>query len=156
MHTANSPDLPSLTADIVSAFVVKNAVPRAELPALIASVHEALAGVGQPKAVEPEKREPAVPIKKSVQPDYVVDLFTGQKFKSLKRALRTRHGMSPQEYRAYWGLPLDYPMVAPNYAATRSELAKSMGLGQKGPAARKKPNTNATAAPTASWKSKAA
>jgi predicted transcriptional regulator len=131
MDDMTSPDLTALTADIVSAFVTNNSVTPADLPALIQSVHQALSKVGQPTAAEPEKPQPAVSIKKSVTPDYIVDLFTGQKFKSLKRPIRTRHNMTPEQYKAYWGLPADYPFVAPNYAAARSELAKTIGLGQR-------------------------
>jgi predicted transcriptional regulator len=126
-----------MTADIVSAFVSNNSVPAAEVPALIQSVHRALSGVSSaPEPVEAAPREPAVPVKKSVNPDFIVCLEDGRKFKSLKRHLRTKYNMSPEEYRAKWGLPKDYPMVAPNYAKARSDLAKQMGLGQGGRAAR--------------------
>lgn len=125
-------DLIDLTADIVSAYVSNNAVTSADLPALIASVHRALqntqGGVSEP---EPEPLKPAVNPKKSVFPDYIVCLEDGKKFKSLKRHLRTHYDLSPEEYREKWGLPPDYPMVAPNYAAARSALAKKMGLGQQ-------------------------
>ncbi len=121
-----------LATDIVSAFVSNNAIPMGEVPALISSVHSALLRLTeQPIHQIPEKPTPAVPIKKSVTNDYIVSLFDGRKFKSLKRHLRTHHHMSPDDYRRYWGLPPDYPMVAPNYAKARSELARSMGLGQK-------------------------
>lgn len=121
-----------LTADVVSAYVSNNPVPLAELPALIGQVHAALKGTAG-RAVEEklEPPKPAVPIKKSVTPDYIVSLEDGKKFKSLKRHLATHYGMTPEDYRAKWGLPADYPMVAPNYAAARSALAKSMGLGRK-------------------------
>ena len=130
-----------LAADIVSAYVSNNSVQTSELPELIAQVHNALKSVGtdQPEP-EAEKRQPAVPIKKSVQPDYIVSLFDGKKYKSLKRHIRTAHDMTPEQYRAYWGLAHDYPMVAPNYAKARSELARSIGLGQqrrKSPAKRR-------------------
>ena len=126
-----------MTADIVSAFVSNNSVPSAELPVLIQSVHRALSGVSSGGAIEEAApREPAVPIKKSVNPDFIVCLEDGRKFKSLKRHLRTKYNMSPEEYRSKWGLPKDYPMVAPNYAKARSDLAKQMGLGQGGRAAR--------------------
>ncbi len=122
-----------MTADIVSAFVSNNSVPATEVPALIQSVHRALSGVSStPEPVEAAPREPAVPVKKSVNPDFIVCLEDGRKFKSLKRHLRTKYNMSPEEYRAKWGLPKDYPMVAPNYAKARSDLAKQMGLGQGG------------------------
>ena len=125
-------DLIDLAADIVSAYVSNNTVPAAELPALIAEVHRALnnttMGLNEP---EPEPLKPAVNPKKSVFPDYIVCLEDGKKFKSLKRHLRTHYDLSPEEYRDKWGLPSDYPMVAPNYAAARSALAKKMGLGQQ-------------------------
>lgn len=131
-------NLVELAAEIVSAYVIKNSVRTADLPELITSVHAALKNVGNPQpASEAAKPEPAVSVRKSVTPDYLISLFDGRKYKSLKRHLRTSHDMTPEQYRAYWGLPLDYPMVAPNYAAARSALAKSMGLGQKA-AARKK------------------
>lgn len=130
-NDAPQPNYIDLAADIVSAYVSNNSVPLAELPALIGSVHAALTQVVAPapavKAEQPPT--PAVPVRKSVTPDYIVCLEDGKKFKSLKRHLRTRYDMTPDQYRARWGLPADYPMVAPNYAAARSELAKSMGLG---------------------------
>jgi predicted transcriptional regulator len=123
-----------LTADVVSAYVANNPVPANELPALIQQVHQTLASLGSAGPTsEPtaEKQKPAVPIKKSVTPDYIISLEDGRQFKSLKRYLQTSHGMTPDDYRAKWNLPSDYPMVAPNYAAQRSALAKSMGLGRK-------------------------
>ena len=121
------------TADIVSAYVGNNTISAAELPALIQSVHRALAGVsGGAEVVEAAPRDPAVPIRRSITPDFIICLEDGRKFKSLKRHLRTKYNMSPEEYRAKWGLPKDYPMVAPNYAKARSDLAKQMGLGQGG------------------------
>src|SRR3954454_16184582 len=126
------PNYIELAADLVSAFVSNNPVPAAELPALIGTVHAALTktanGSSQQPTEEP-KKAPAVSVKKSVQPDYIVCLEDGKRFKSLKRHLRTVYDLTPEQYRAKWGLPADYPMVAPNYAAARSELAKSMGLG---------------------------
>jgi predicted transcriptional regulator len=122
-----------MTADIVSAYVGNNSVAAGDLAALIQSVHRALSGVtGAPEPVEAAPKEPAVPIKRSIQPDHLVCLEDGRKFKSLKRHLRTKYNMSPEDYRAKWGLPKDYPMVAPSYAKARSELAKQMGLGQGG------------------------
>jgi predicted transcriptional regulator len=122
-----------MTADIVSAYVGNNAVAAGDLASLIQSVHRALSGVsGAPEPVEVAPKEPAVPIKRSIQPDHLVCLEDGRKFKSLKRHLRTKYNMSPEDYRAKWGLPKDYPMVAPSYAKARSELAKQMGLGQGG------------------------
>ena len=129
----NNGSLAELTADIVSAYVSKNAVRSNDLPLLISEVHAALAGLrSEPKAAEPvEAPKPAVPVKKSITPDFLISLENGQKFRSLKRHLMTSYGMTPDDYRAKWGLPADYPMVAPNYAAQRSELAKSLGLGRK-------------------------
>ena len=122
-----------MTADIVSAYVANNSVDAADLPGLIQSVHLALAQIASGAIeAEPEPQEPAVPIRKSITPDFLICLEDGRKFKSLKRHLRTKYNMSPEEYRAKWGLPKDYPMVAPNYAKARSELAKQMGLGQGG------------------------
>ena len=125
-------DLLGLTAEIVSAHVANNPVAMAELPGLITHVHTALANLGK-AAPEPEvkRQEPAVPIKKSITPDFIVCLEDGKKFKSLKRHLRTQYNMTPEQYREKWGLAADYPMVAPNYAAARSQLAKQMGLGQQ-------------------------
>jgi predicted transcriptional regulator len=133
-------DVIEMTADIVSAYVGNNSVSATELPGLIQSVHRALAGVSVGgEAVEVTPKEPAVPVRRSITPDHLVCLEDGRKFKSLKRHLRTKYNMSPEEYRAKWGLPKDYPMVAPNYAKARSDLAKQMGLGQGGrQAARKK------------------
>jgi predicted transcriptional regulator len=122
-----------MTADIVAAYVGANSVAAADLPSLIQSVHRALTGVASGSDVaEAAPREPAVPVKKSITPEYLVCLEDGRKFKSLKRHLRTKYNMSPEDYRAKWGLPKDYPMVAPSYAKARSELAKQMGLGQGG------------------------
>lgn len=121
-----------LAAEIVSAYVSNNSVSASDLPSLINEVHAALTRVST-GVVEPvvEALKPAVPVKKSVNADFIVCLEDGKKFKSLKRHLRTQYNMSPEDYREKWGLPSDYPMVAPNYAAARSELAKKMGLGQQ-------------------------
>jgi len=128
-----------MTADIVSAYVGNNSVSAADLPSLIQSIHRALSGVsGAPEAVEVAPKEPAVPIKRSIQQDFLICLEDGRKFKSLKRHLRTKYNLSPEEYRAKWNLPKDYPMVAPNYAKARSDLAKQMGLGQGGRQASRK------------------
>lgn len=122
-----------MTADIVSAYVGNNSVSAADLPGLIQSVHRALAGISTgSEPVEAAPKEPAVPIRRSVTPDHLVCLEDGRKFKSLKRHLRTKYNMSPEEYRTKWGLDKNYPMVAPNYAKARSDLAKQMGLGQGG------------------------
>jgi predicted transcriptional regulator len=137
--TGNADDasrLLDLAADIVAAFVANNSLPVSELPELIAQVHAALVGlagkgnIAQPALLAPPS-EPAVAIKKSVTPDYLVCLEDGHKFKTLKRHLTGHHGLTPESYRAKWNLPPDYPMVAPGYAKARSELAKSLGLGQK-------------------------
>ena len=121
-----------LTADIVSAYVSNNTVSAGEIPALINQVHSALLRVSAGQAdVQPEPLKPAISAKKSITPDYLVCLEDGKKFKSLKRHLRAQYNMSPEQYREKWGLPPDYPMVAPNYAAARSRLAKQMGLGQQ-------------------------
>ena len=123
-------DFIELAADIVSAYVSNNTVAAGELPSLIGQVYSALQHTaGAAPAAEP--LNPAVPIRKSVMPDHIVCLEDGKKFKSLRRHLRTHYNLTPDEYRAKWGLPADYPMVAPNYAASRSELAKKMGLGQQ-------------------------
>jgi predicted transcriptional regulator len=134
MMSENKLHLIEMTAEIVAAYVEEHALDAADLPALINQVHTAVAGISTngSVAVEQPKPEPAVPIRKAVQPDYVVDLFTGKRFKSLKRHIRTKHNMSPEEYRAYWDLPRDFPIVAPNYAKSRSELARASGLGQAG------------------------
>ncbi|TAK49720.1 MAG: MucR family transcriptional regulator [Xanthobacteraceae bacterium] len=122
-----------LTATIVSAYVSNNTTPAAELPGLIAQVHAALQRVSAagPSEAPLEPVKPAVPLKKSVTSEYIVCLEDGKKFKSLKRHLRTQYNMTPEQYRDKWSLPPDYPMVAPNYAAARSQLAKQMGLGQQ-------------------------
>jgi predicted transcriptional regulator len=129
----DKPELLEMTADIVSAYVGNNTVAAESLPSIIASIHAALAQVST-GAVEPEPevKDPAVPVRKSITPDFLICLEDGRKFKSLKRHLRTKYNMSPEEYRAKWGLAKDYPMVAPNYAKARSDLAKQMGLGQGG------------------------
>jgi predicted transcriptional regulator len=125
-------DLISLTSNIVSAYVSHNTIVAENIPIFIGAVHSALNNASVHGGEKPkEELKPAVPIKKSVTPDYIVCLEDGKKFKSLKRHLRTRYDMSPEQYREKWGLPHDYPMVAPVYAATRSQLAKTMGLGQR-------------------------
>ena len=123
-----------LTADVVSAYVSNNTVSSSEIPGLISEVYSALMRVSKGAAVAAlaEPLKPAVPIKRSITTEYLVCLEDGKKFKSLKRHLRTQYQMTPDQYRAKWNLPADYPMVAPNYAAARSQLAKQMGLGQQG------------------------
>jgi predicted transcriptional regulator len=131
-ESATSPNFIELSADIVSAYVSNNSVPATELPALLSSIYAALTKTAQGQSQEPPAElTPAVPVKKSVTPDAIICLDDGKKFKSLKRHLRTTYDMTPEQYRAKWNLPADYPMVAPNYAKARSELAKTMGLGQQ-------------------------
>lgn len=127
-------DLAELTSKIVAAYVARNNLQVADLPNLISTVHQSLKSAGQPQeqadgAGEPLK--PAVPIKKSVTPEFIICLEDGKKLKMLKRHLNTAYGMTPDEYRAKWGLPSDYPMVAPNYAKARSDLALKLGLGRR-------------------------
>jgi predicted transcriptional regulator len=140
--TAQDNSFIELAAEIVSAYVSNNSVPASELPSLISEVHAALNRVvsGTPVVVDVpvEPAKPAVPIKKSITNDYIICLEDGKKFKSLKRHLRTQYNLSPEQYRERWGLAPDYPMVAPNYAAARSRLAKEMGLGQQRKRARAK------------------
>lgn len=126
-----SNELLSLTTEIVAAHVSNNTVPVTELPQLIEQVYKTLANVGVEPAPAQERPQPAVPIKKSVTPDYIVCLEDGKKLKMLKRHLKTAYDMSPEEYRDRWQLPPDYPMVAPNYAKQRSKLAKQIGLGTR-------------------------
>jgi predicted transcriptional regulator len=121
-----------LTANIVSAYVSNNPTPASEIPALIGQIHAALLKVSTGRTELPlEPAKPAVPVKKSMTADYLICLEDGKRFKSLKRHLRTRYSMTPEQYRDKWNLPADYPMVAPNYAVARSQLAKKMGLGQQ-------------------------
>jgi predicted transcriptional regulator len=121
-----------LTAEIVSAYVSNNTVPAGEIPSLINQVHAALSRVSGKSGDAPaEPLKPAISLKKSITPEHIVCLEDGKKFKSLKRHLRTQYNMTPEQYREKWGLSADYPMVAPNYAAARSQLAKQMGLGQQ-------------------------
>jgi predicted transcriptional regulator len=124
-------ELLALTSEIVASHVANNSLGAEDLPALIRQVHAALCALGAPAATVPERPEPAVPIRRSVMPDYIVCLEDGKKLKMLKRHLKTRYNMTPEQYRERWGLPSDYPVVAPNYAAQRSALAKQIGLGTK-------------------------
>ncbi|SEO33566.1 transcriptional regulator, MucR family [Methylobacterium sp. ap11] len=135
------PQMIGLVSDIVSAYVSNNSVPVSELASLIRSVHEAVARLGAAAPAEPERLTPPVPIKKTVSPDYLISLEDGRRYRTLKRHLAGR-GLTPEQYRQKWGLPPDYPMVAANYAAQRSELAKSIGLGQK-PVVRRPRSTQA-------------
>ncbi|MEW9854136.1 MucR family transcriptional regulator [Novosphingobium sp. M1R2S20] len=131
IETDTNEMLITLTSDIVSAHVSNNSVPLEDLPSLITNVYSALSGLGSAEPVQEEKPEPAVSIRASVKPDYIVCLEDGKKLKMLKRHLMTHYNMTPEEYRQRWNLPADYPMVAPNYAEKRRELAKKIGLGRK-------------------------
>ncbi len=131
MEIAMKETLITLTSDIVAAHVSNNDVAVADLPGLITNVYAALANLGETPVVEEARPQPAVAVRNSVKPDYIVCLEDGKKLKMLKRYLRTNYNMSPEEYRARWGLPADYPMVAPNYAERRRDLAKKIGLGRK-------------------------
>ena len=131
---ASRQDIMRMTTDIVSAFTSRNAVPSSTLTTLIGQVHETLYTLAQSDVQEDgaaTRQKPAVPIRRSVNPDYIVCLEDGRKLKMLKRYLRAAFNMTPEEYRARWGLPQDYPMVAPNYAKKRSDFAKKMGLGKR-------------------------
>jgi len=128
---AANQDLLGLTAEIVSAHVSNNPVSISDLPALIQEVYRTLSSVGQPIAAPVEKPQPAVPIKKSITPEYLICLEDGRKLKMLKRHLKTAFNLTPDQYREKWGLGADYPMVAPNYTKHRSSLAKRIGLGTK-------------------------
>ena len=132
MENPSQPELVELTARIVSAYVSNNSMVASDLPHLISETHAAVSrATGGASDVEREEQKPKVPVKKSVMADHIVCLEDGKKFKSLKRHLRTHYNLSPEEYREKWGLPHDYPTVAPNYARARSDLAKKMGLGQQ-------------------------
>lgn len=134
----NKDELLRMTANIVGAYVSHNSVPSASIPDLIRSVHQALEGTHGTAPVLAPELKPAVPVKKSVTPEYIVCLEDGRKLKMLKRYLRTTYNMTPDDYRAKWGLPPDYPMVAPNYAEQRSSFAKQIGLGKRGRGAGKR------------------
>lgn len=125
------PDMLTLTADIVAALVGNTKVSVEELPSVIATVHATLVGLDRPQEAPAPKQEPAVSVRSSIKPDYLVSLESGRKLKMLKRYLLTSYGMTPEDYRRKWNLPADYPMVAPNYAAQRKELAHRIGLGHK-------------------------
>jgi predicted transcriptional regulator len=128
---SNADNLPTLTAQIVAAFVAHNPTSPSEIPNLIGATYKALKTMGEEAPQQVEELRPAVPVRKSVTPDFIFCLEDGKKFKSLKRHLRTHYDLSPEQYREKWGLPADYPMVAPSYSATRSNLAKVTGLGLK-------------------------
>lgn len=131
----------TLTADIVASHVSHNSVAVGDVASLIANVHNALSGLNKPVEAPVEKQEPAVSVRSSIKPDYIVCLEDGKKLKMLKRHLMTHYQMTPDEYRAKWNLPADYPMVAPNYAEQRRDLAKKIGLGRK-PGMSRKPTTS--------------
>jgi predicted transcriptional regulator len=134
-------DILGLVTQIVAAYVSKNSVPAGDLPVLIRNVHATLGGIGggaSPTGAAPATRPPAVPIKKSITADYIICLEDGKKLKMLKRYLRSRYKLSPDQYRARWNLPPDYPMVAPNYAQRRSDFAKKIGLGRSAAPKRRK------------------
>jgi predicted transcriptional regulator len=141
-------DIVSIAADIVAAYVSNNPLPVGELPKLIGDIHAALQGIGTPATEPVVRQEPVVSIRKSVTPDHIICLEDGKKFKSLKRHIGVHYNLSPEEYRQKWNLPSDYPMVAPNYAATRSALAKASGLGRKAAAQKPKRAARAAAATT--------
>jgi predicted transcriptional regulator len=124
-------NLIEITADVVSAYVNHNSISATDLPGLIADVHSSLVALRSPAEQPAPELKPAVPLRKSVTPDFIICLEDGKKFKSLKRHIQTQYGLTPAEYREKWGLPPDYPMVAPNYSATRSQLARENGLGRK-------------------------
>jgi predicted transcriptional regulator len=131
-ENANTKELLTLTTEIVAAHVSNNTVAAGDLPQLISQVYQSLAGARENPVQAPQRPEPAVPIKKSVHPDYIVCLEDGKKLKMLKRHLKTAYNMTPEQYRERWGLTPEYPMVAPNYARQRSRLAKEIGLGTRG------------------------
>jgi predicted transcriptional regulator len=129
--SGDSDELLGLTTMVASAYVKFNRLPQSELAGLIVGIHSTFVALGQPTAPESPKATPAIPIKRSITPDAIYSLEDGRPFKSLKRHLRAAYDLSPDEYRQKWGLPADYPMVAPNYAESRARLAKSIGLGRR-------------------------
>ena len=133
----------TLTADIVAAHVSNNSVAVNDLPNLIQNVHSALSGISSSRSAPEAKPEPKVSVRASIKPDYIVCLEDGKHFKALKRHLMAEHGLTPDEYREKWGLKDDYPMASPNYAAQRSEMARSIGLGQRGPRKKATPRRKA-------------
>jgi MucR family transcriptional regulator, transcriptional regulator of exopolysaccharide biosynthesis len=136
-HSARADELLKFASDIVAAYVSNNPISVSEIPAMIKSVYATLGGLATGGSGDvPTTLKPAVPVKKSVTPEYIICLEDGKKLKMLKRYLRSRYNLTPEGYRAKWGLPAEYPMVAPNYAAQRSEFAKKIGLGRTAPAAK--------------------
>ena len=131
MTTHSKAELLEMTTDIVASFVANNAIPAGGLPELLKSVHETVQDLASDEPAAPPRPDPAVAISKSITPDHIICLEDGRKLKMLKRYLRSRYDLTPDEYRARWGLPADYPMVAPNYAKKRSAFAKEIGLGRK-------------------------
>jgi predicted transcriptional regulator len=132
---AKSDELLKFASDIVAAYVANNPIPIGDIPGMIRSIHATLGGLSSGMPVEgPNSQKPAIPVKKSITPEYIICLEDGKKLKMLKRYLRSRYSLTPEEYRTKWGLAADYPMVAPNYAAQRSEFAKKIGLGRTAPA----------------------
>jgi predicted transcriptional regulator len=132
---SKSDELLKFASDIVAAYVANNPIPVGEIPGMIRSIHTTLGGLAGGVPVDgASTQKPAIPVKKSITPEYIICLEDGKKLKMLKRYLRSRYNLTPEEYRAKWGLPADYPMVAPNYAAQRSEFAKKIGLGRTAPA----------------------
>ncbi len=141
-HAGRTDDLLKFASEIVAAYVSNNPTPISELPGMIRSIHATLGGLAGAGAMEiATTQKPAVTVKKSVTPEFIVCLEDGKKLKMLKRYLRSRYGLSPEEYKSKWGLPADYPMVAPNYAAQRSEFAKKIGLGRSAPATKTRRRT---------------
>ena len=135
---ASKRELLDLSSRIIAAYVSNNSIPPAELPAMMKSVHTALSGLVEAPDRLTTQQKPAVPVRRSITHDYVICLEDGKKLKMMKRYLRGTYDMTPEQYRAKWGLPADYPMVAPNYAKTRSEFAKKIGLGRTSPSAKRK------------------
>ncbi len=132
MSTEAQSDVTKLTTEVVAAYVARNNLQVGDLPRLIITVHQALAALVNPQEqAEPVELKPAVPVRKSVTPDFIICLEDGKKLKMLRRHIKASYNLTPDEYRAKWNLPADYPMTAPNYASTRSELAKKFGLGRK-------------------------
>lgn len=129
---SNNKELLAYTTEIASAYFSNNTVATSEIPGVIEQVYKTLSGVENDNIIPADRPQPAVPIKRSIMPDYIICLEDGKKLKMLKRHLKTAYDMSPDEYRERWGLPADYPMVAPNYARQRSQLAKDIGLGTRG------------------------